>query len=111
MQKYIKDITIVGVFLLCYLSLMAQLHARMKPERQKWHKFVYAAITLFFLPLPISFLRSYLLPNPNYIGIFDAFYVTCLFCAFALLIIGNKQLKKEHGNESDGQQKNEFKEG
>ncbi len=106
MQKYIKDITLIGAILLCGIGLLMFLNARMKAETesQKWHKFVLVAVMLFSLPVPISFLRVYLLPNSDYVRVFDLFYIACFVCAFLLLIKGNKRLKKAEMEKSDIQE-------
>lgn len=89
MQKYIKEIFLIALFVMFCVTLYARMGSK-----QQWHKFVWAAVILFFLPGPIAFLRFHLLPNPAYVRIFDALYIACFVCAFLLLVKGNKLLKK-----------------
>lgn len=63
-------------------------------SKREWHKFVWAAVILFFLPLPSADLWFHLLPNLAYERLFDTFYVVCFVSAFLMLIKGNKILKK-----------------
>lgn len=101
MDKYIKELLPISYFLMFGLSLIAFLYARRKPESQKWHKFLWASMMLFTLPAVIAYLQSRILPNPEYVPIFDAFYIFCIVCAFSLLIKGNKILKEADRGESD----------
>jgi hypothetical protein len=102
MQKYIKEIFLIALFVMFCVTLYARMGAK-----QQWHKFVWAAVILFFLPVPSAYVRFHLMPNPAYVRIFDAFYVACFVSAFLLLIKGNKLLKKSQMGANPKSEKNE----